>query len=124
MAKGFNNRGMRGMGGMGGKGGGMNMNMVRQAQKMQADMQKMQGELEEKEYTTQAGGGAVKVVVSGKHVLKSLTILPEAVDPDEVELLQDMILLAVNDAMKQADADAESTMSKLTGGMNLGSLGL
>ena len=117
MAKGFNSRGMRGMGGM---GGGMNMNMLRQAQKMQADMQKIQGELEEKEYTAQAGGGAVKVVANGKHVLKSLTILPDAVDPADVELLQDMIVLAVNDAFRQADEDAKSRMSKLTGGLNLG----
>lgn len=117
MAKGFNSRGMRGMGGM---GGGMNMNMVRQAQKMQADMQKIQGELEEKEYTAQAGGGAVKVVANGKHVLKSLTILPDAVDPADVELLQDMIVLAVNEAFRQADEDAKSSMSKLTGGLNLG----
>ncbi len=121
MAKGYSGRGMRGMGG---KSGGMNMNMIRQAQKMQMDMQKMQGELEEKEYTAQAGGGVIKVVVNGKHELKNLTILPEAVEPEEVELLQDMILLAVNEAMHQADQDASGTMSKLTGGMNLGSLGL
>lgn len=118
MAKGFNNRGMRGM------GGGMNMNMLRQAQKMQADMQKMQSQLEEKEYTAQAGGGAIKVVANGKHQLKSLTILPDAVDPQDVEMLQDMILLAVNDVLKQVDEDASSTVSKLTGGLNLGSLGL
>lgn len=99
MAKGYNNRGHAGHGRY---GGGMNMNMLRQAQKMQADMQKMQGQLEEKEYTAQAGGGAVKVVANGKHQLKSLTILPDAVDPDDVELLQDMILLAVNDAFQQA----------------------
>lgn len=121
MAKGYGNRGMRGMGG---KGGGMNRNMLLQAQKMQQDMQKMQSELEEKEYTAQAGGGAVKVTVNGKHQLTSLTILPDAVDPDEVELLQDMLLLAVNDAMKQVEQDAGSTMGKLTSGLNLGSLGL
>lgn len=121
MAKGYGGRGMRGMAGM---GGGMNMNMIRQAQKMQTDMQKMQEELEEKEYTAQAGGGAVKAVANGKHELKRLTILPEAVDADDVELLQDMILLAVNDALHQADEDAKSTMGKLTGGLNLGSLGL
>ena len=121
MAKGYNNRGMRGMGGM---GGGMNMNMIRQAQKMQADMQKMQSQLEEKEYTATSGGGAVKVVANGKHELKSLTILPDAVDPNDVEMLQDMILLAVNDVFRQADEDAKSSMNKLAGGMNLGSLGL
>lgn len=121
MAKGFNSRGMKGMGGM---GGGLNSNMLRQVQKMQTDMQKMQGELEEKEYTAQAGGGAVKATVNGKHELKSLTILPDAATPEDVELLQDMILLAVNDAMRQADEDAKSTMGKLTGGLNLGALGL
>ena len=93
MAKGFNGRGMRGMGGM---GGSMNMNMVRQAQKMQADMQKMQAELEEKTYTAKAGGGAVEAVVSGKHSLISLTIAQDAVDPDDVEMLQDMVISAVN----------------------------
>ena len=111
MAKGFGSRGM---------GGGINMNMIKQAQKMQQDMQRMQAELEQKEYTAQAGGGAVKVVANGKHVLKSLTILPDAVDPADVELLQDMIVLAVNDAFRQADEDAKSSMSKLTGGLNLG----
>ena len=105
-------------------GGGMNMNMLRQAQKMQADMQKMQSQLEEKEYTAASGGGAVKVVANGKHELKSLTILPDAVDPNDVEMLQDMILLAVNDVFRQADEDAKSSMNKLAGGMNLGSLGL
>lgn len=63
-------------------------------------------------------------MANGKHQLKSLTILPDAVDPDDVELLQDMILLAVNDAFQQADEDAKSTMNKLAGGLNLGSLGL
>lgn len=120
MAKGFSSRNMRGMGGK----GGMNSNMLRQVQKMQTDMQKMQSQLEEKEYTAQAGGGAVKVVVNGRHELKDLTILPDAVDPEDVEMLQDMILLAVNDAMRQADEDARSSMGKLTGGLNLGSFGL
>ena len=116
MAKGFNGRGMRGMGGM---GGSMNMNMVRQAQKMQADMQKMQAELEEKTYTAKAGGGAVEAVVSGKHSLISLTIAQDAVDPDDVEMLQDMIVAAVNEAMRAADSDAASTMQSITGGLGL-----
>lgn len=121
MAKGYNNRGMRGFGSM---GGGMNTNMLRQVQKMQTDMQKMQNDLEEKEYVAQAGGGAVKVVVNGKHELKRLDILPDAASPEDVELLQDMILLAVNDAMRQVEEDAKSSMGKLTGGLNLGALGL
>ena len=118
MAKGFNARGMKGM------GGGMNMNMIRQAQKMQADMQKMQSQLEDKIYTAQAGGGAVKVTANGKHQLTSLTILPDAVDPQDVEMLQDMVRLAVNDVLRQVDEDANQTVSKLTGGLNLGAFGL
>ncbi len=114
MAKGFGGRGMPGM------GGGMNMNMIKQAQKMQQDMLRMQQELQEKEYQAAAGGGVVSATVTGKHVLKTLTIDPEAVDPDDVEMLQDMIVAAVNEAMRAADADAADTMSKITGGLNLG----
>ena len=113
MAKGYGSRGMGGM------GGGINMNMIKQAQKMQQDMQKMQAELEEKEYTASAGGGVVSAVVTGKRVLKSLTIDPEAVDPDDVEMLQDMIVAAVNKATRAAEADMASSMQKLTGGMGL-----
>lgn len=114
MAKGFGSRGMAGM------GGGMNMNMLKQAQKMQQDMMRMQQELQEKEYSAAAGGGVVNAVVNGKHELKNLSIDPEAVDPDDVEMLQDMIVAAVNEAMRAADSDASSTMQKLTGGLNLG----
>ena len=114
MAKGFGSRGMAGM------GGGMNMNMIKQAQKMQQDMMRMQQELQEKEYDAAAGGGVVKAVVNGKHELKDLVIDPEAVDPEDVEMLQDMIVAAVNEAMRAADNDASSTMQKLTGGLNLG----
>lgn len=113
MAKGFGSRGM------GGLGGGINMNMIKQAQKMQQDMQKMQAELETKEYTAQAGGGVVSATVSGKHELKSITIDPEAVDPDDVEMLQDLIVAAVNEAMRTASADAASAMGQITGGLGL-----
>ena len=113
MAKGFNSRGM------GGFGGGMNMNMMKQVQKMQQDMMKMQQELQEKEYQAAAGGGVVSATVNGKHELKTLTIDPEAVDPEDVEMLQDMIVAAVNEAMRAADADAAETMQKLTGGLGL-----
>ena len=106
-------------GGFGG-GGGVNMNMVRQAQKMQQDMMKMQSEVESKEFEAAAGGGAVKAVVNGKKELCSLTIAPEAVDPKDVEMLSDMIVAAVNEALRKADSEMSSTMSKLTGGMNLG----
>ena len=115
MAKGFGNRGMS----MGGMGGGMNMNMIKQAQKMQQEMLRMQQEMETKEYQATAGGGVVTAVVNGKHELKALTIDPEAVDPDDVEMLQDMIVAAVNQAMRSADEEASSSMQKLTGGMGL-----
>jgi DNA-binding YbaB/EbfC family protein len=104
----------------GGFGGGMNMNMIKQAQKMQADMMKAQAELEEKTYTASAGGGAVKAVVNGKHELLTLEINPAAVDPDDVEMLCDMVKAAVNGAMREADETASSAMSKFTGGLNLG----
>ena len=113
MAKGFNSRGLGGM------GGGMNMNMIKQAQKMQQDMMKMQEELQKKEYTAASGGGMVSATVSGKRELISLTIDPEAVDPDDVEMLQDMIVAAVNEAIRASESDAASSMQKLTGGLNL-----
>lgn len=113
MAKGFNSRGM------GGFGGGMNMNMMKQVQKMQQDMMKMQQELENKTYTAAAGGGVVSATVTGRHELKSVTIDPEAVDPDDVEMLQDLVVAAVNEAMRAASADAASAMGQLTGGLNL-----
>jgi len=95
-------------------------NMIRQAQKMQQDMMKMQEEMEAKEYEATAGGGVVKAVVSGKKELSSLSIDPEAVDPDDVEMLQDMIVAAVNEALRLADTSINESMSKITGGMNLG----
>lgn len=104
--------------------GGANMqNMMKQAQKMQQQMLQMQQELEEKEYESTAGGGVVKAVLSGKKVLKSITIDPEAVDPDDVEMLQDLVVAAVNEALRMAEEDAGASMGKLTGGMNLGGLG-
>ncbi len=112
MAKGFNSRGM------GGVGGNMN-SMLRQAQKMQQDMMKAQEELESKTYEAAAGGGVVTAVVSGKKELTQVTIDPEAVDPDDVEMLQDLIVAAVNEAMRKATEDAASSMSRLTGGLNL-----
>jgi len=118
MAKG----GFRG-GPMGG-GGGINMNMIKQAQKMQSDMMKMQEELEKAEYTATAGGGVVTAVISGKKELVSLAIEPDAVDPDDVEMLQDMIIAAVNEALRKAENSANENMAKLTGGLNLGGLGL
>ena len=100
-------------------GGGMNMNMVRQAQKMQAEMTKMQSELEEKTYTATAGGGVVTAAVSGKHQIISLEIDPDAVDPEDVEMLQDMVIAAVNEALRNADLAMSEGLSKVTGGLNL-----
>ena len=105
--------------GRGGMGGGFNMNMIKQAQKMQQDMQKMQAELEAKEYEAQAGGGVVMAKVSGKRELLALTIDPEAVDPDDVEMLQDMIVAAVNEAIRAAESDAAANMQQITGGLGL-----
>ena len=112
MAKGCGSRGMGGM-------GGMNMNMIKQAQKMQQEMMKAQEELEAKEYEASAGGGVVTAVVSGKREVVSVTIDPEAVDPDDVEMLQDLIVAAVNEGLRLAAEDAGSQMQKLTGGLNL-----
>ena len=103
--------------------GGMNqMQMMKQAQKMQQDLLKMQQEMEEKQYEATAGGRVITAVVSGKRELVRVTIDPEAVDPDDVEMLQDMVVAAVNEAMRKAEADSAQNMSKLTGGLNLGGL--
>lgn len=99
-------------------GGNMN-SMIRQAQKMQEEMLKAQEELETKTVEASVGGGAVSVVVSGKKELVSVTISPEAVDPEDVEMLQDLIVSAVNEALRKADDMAASSMSKITGGMNI-----
>ncbi|MEL4862067.1 YbaB/EbfC family nucleoid-associated protein [Pseudoflavonifractor phocaeensis] len=115
MAKGFNSRG-----GFGGMGGGMNMNMMKQVQKMQQDMAKMQEELANKTYIAAAGGGVVSAEVNGQHEVVSITIDPEAVDPDDVEMLQDMVAAAVNEAMRAAEADAANSMKGITGGLGLG----
>ncbi len=103
--------------------GGINMNVIKQAQKMQQDMLKMQEEMENKEYEATVGGGMVKAVVNGKHTVLSVEINPEAVDPEDVEMLQDMVVAAVNEAMRMAEAEASANVSKLTGGLNLGDLG-
>ena len=110
-------------GGFRGMPGGMNQAaMMKQAQKMQQEMLRMQEEMENKTYTATAGGGMVTAEVSGKHQLVNLTIKEEAVDPDDVEMLQDMVIAAVNEAMRTADNDAANNMSRLTGGLNLGGL--
>ena len=106
----------------GGMPGGMNQAaMMKQAQKMQQDLLRMQAEQEAKTFTAKAGGGMVAATVNGKHEMVNLEINPEAVDPDDVDMLQDMIIAAVNEAMRTADNEAANNMSRLTGG--LGGLG-
>lgn len=105
-------------------GAGMNSNknvsnVVKQAQKMQEEMEKIQAEIEEKTVESTSGGGVVKVVVNGKKELVYLNISPEAVDPDDVETLEDLVIAAVNDALKQADEMMAEGMSAVTGGLNI-----
>ena len=110
-------------GGFRGMPGGMNQAaMMKQAQKMQQEMLRMQEEMENKTYSATTGGGMVTATVNGKHQVTAIEINPEAVDPDDVEMLQDMVIAAVNEAMRTADAEAASNMSRLTGGLNLGGL--
>lgn len=110
-------------GGFRGMPGGMNQAaMMKQAQKMQQEMMRMQEEMENKTYSATSGGGMVTAEVNGKHEVVSLTVKPDAVDPDDVEMLQDMIMAAVNEAMRTADTEAANNMSRLTGGLNLGGL--
>ena len=98
--------------------------MLRQVQKMQQDMAAAQEQLKHEEVEASAGGGMVKVKVSGDLVVKSVVIAPEAIDPDDPELLQDMVLAAVNEAVRSAQELQQSKLGGLTGGMDLGSLGL
>ena len=93
--------------------------MLRQAQKMQENMEKVREELEQKEYTTTAGGGTVEVTISGKREIKSITVKPEVVDPDDIEMLQDLLMAAVNEAIRMVDETSSREMGKITGGMNI-----
>lgn len=94
-------------------------NMIKQAQKMQEQMAKVQAEAEEKTIEASSGGGAVTVTVSGKKEIVSVKISPEAVDPDDIETLEDLILTAANEALRQADEMLASAMSRVTGGLNI-----
>jgi len=100
-------------------GGGNMQQLARLAQKLQQQMTKMQEELEAREYEASAGGGMVSVKVSGKKEIIDLQIKPEAVDPDDVEMLQDMVMAAVNEALRIASETTEREMSKITGGMSM-----
>ena len=111
MAKGGFPRNMGGMGNMN--------NMIRQAQKMQEQMLKAQESLGEKIFETSVGGGAVNVKVNGKKELVELNISPDTLDPEDVEMLQDMIMSAVNEALRKADEEAAQSLGSITGGMNI-----
>ena len=101
----------------GGMGGGNMQQLMRQAQKMQENMAKAQEELDAKEYEATSGGGMVTCKVSGKRELLSLSIKPEAVDPDDVEMLEDMVMAAVNEALRLGEETREQAMGAITGGM-------
>ena len=100
--------------------GGGNMNqMLRQAQQMQENMTPLQADLEQREYSATSGGGLVEVTVDGKHFIKNIKINPDAVDPDDSEMLEDLVTVAVNEAIEKAIKNSEEEMSAITGGFNL-----
>ena len=100
-------------------GGAQNMNsMIRKAQKMQDDIAKVQEELETKEFTKQVGGGAIELVMTGDKQLKSVKIKPEVVDPEDIEMLQDLIISGVNEILKEVDDYGAAEMEKVTGGVS------
>ena len=101
-------------------GGPNNMNaMLKQAQKMQADMTALQQDLEEREYSASSGGGAINVTVDGKHLIKQIKINPEIIDADDAEMLEDLITVAINEAIENAIKTAENEMGAITGGLNI-----
>ncbi len=101
-------------------GGAQNMNqMIRQAQKMQDQITELQEDIESREFTATAGGGAVEVTLSGKKEIKSLNLKPEIVDPEDIEMLQDLIISAINEAVNNIETTTESEMSKITGGVSI-----
>ncbi len=103
-----------------GSGGAGNMQqMLKQAQKMQQDMAALQDDIEQREFTAVSGGGAVSVTVDGKHTVKEIKIKPEIVDPDDVEMLEDLITVAVNEAIANAVKTSEDEMGAITGGLNM-----
>ena len=106
-----------------GAGGAGNMNqMMQRMQKMQEEMTRAQAELEEKVYHVSAGGGNIEVEINGKKEVTSVTLKPEVVDPDDIEMLNDLIVAAVNEALNKADEETAAKMNKFTGGMDLGGL--
>ena len=107
-------------GGMGGMGGGNMQQLMMKAQKMQQDVQKAQAELNEREFTASSGGGMVSVTVTGNKDVRSIVINPACVDPDDVEMLQDLVLSAVNEALRTATKTVEDEIGKITGGLGFG----
>lgn len=103
----------------GGFGGGNMNNLMKQAQKLQKDMEQAQKDLEAKEFEASVGGGAVIVKANGKKEIISIKIKPEVVDADDVEMLEDLVLSAVNEVLRKADEESANSMGKLTGGMNI-----
>lgn len=110
--------------GYGGAGAGNLQQLARQAQKMQDEMATATEELNAREYSATAGGNAVKVTVTGEMEVKSIDIEPEVVDPEDVEMLSDLVIAAVNEALRAASKDKEETMDKISGGLNLGAMGM
>lgn len=106
-------------GGFPGMGGANMNNLIKQAQKMQQQMEKMQQELETKTFEASVGGGVVSAVANGKKQLVEVKIKPEVLDPDDVEMLEDLVLSACNEALKKAEEATASEMGKLTGGLNM-----
>lgn len=101
-------------------GGPQNMQaMLKQAQQMQESIEKKKAELEEKEYVVTSGGGMVEVTVTGKHEIKAIGINPEVVDPEDVEMLEDMLVAALNEVTRQIDEEAERELNSVTGGLNI-----
>lgn len=105
--------------GGGGMPGNMN-NLMKQAQKMQRQMEESQKEMEEKQLTATAGGGAVEVTISGKKEILKVKLSPEVVDPDDIEMLEDLIVAATNEALRQMEEVSQASMSKITGGLGGG----
>lgn len=103
----------------GGFGGGNMNNLMKQAQAMQKKMEEMQKQIEASEFEASAGGGAVSVKVNGKKEVLGINIKPEVVDADDVEMLEDLVLSAVNEALRKADEETANKMGKVTGGMNI-----
>ena len=93
--------------------------MLRQAQKMQEDIETKKAELDEKEYTVTSGGGMVEITLKGNHEVKTIGLNPEVVDPEDVEMLEDMLVAAFNEAIRQIDEESERELGKLTGGLNI-----